>query len=168
VRGFLGIIIYTITNYNKNMFKFKLQPVLRYRKRIEEKFQIELGKIKIRYKEEKKKLYLLMQNKDECEREICSKYRKGIKLSDIILYFNFINKVKMDIDKQESVLKELKMKIEEKRKELLKASKERKIIEKLREKKEREYLEDLNRKERIFLDEISTNRFIREALTNTQ
>lgn len=150
------------------MFKFKLQPVLRYRKRIEEKFQLELSKIKIRFGEEKKKLYLLIQNKDECEREICSKYRKGITPSAIILYFNFIDKIKMDIEKQKSILKDLEIKIEEKRKELLRASKERKIIEKLREKREREYLEDLNRRERIFLDEISANQFIRKTLINTQ
>lgn len=150
------------------MFKFKLQPVLRYRKRIEEKFQLELSKIKIRFGEEKKKLYLLIQNKDECEREICSKYRKGITPSAIILYFNFIDKIKMDIEKQKSILKDLEIKIEEKRKELLRALKERKIIEKLREKREREYLEDLNRRERIFLDEISANQFIRKTLINTQ
>lgn len=148
------------------MFKFKLQPVLKYRKRIEEKFQTELGKIKKRFYEEKRKLHLLLKNKEDFQKEINLKCKKRITLSEIILYSHFIDRIKMDIEGKKSLLNELKVEMEEKRKELLKASKERKIIEKLKEKKEKEYLDDLNRKERIFLDEISTNQFARKALAN--
>ena len=72
------------------MFKFKLQPVLKYRKRIEEKFQTELGKIKKRFYEEKRRLNLLFKNKEDFQKEINLKYKKGITLSEIILYSHFI------------------------------------------------------------------------------
>ena len=148
------------------MFTFKLEPVLKLRKRTEERLQIELAELKLSYEREKEKLKELIHTKNRCERDIREKYGKEeTTLSEVLLYIHYLEKLKMDIEQQEQLLRKIEGQVEDKRNELLKASQERKIIEKLRENSEREYREAENRKERVFLDEIATNKFIRKTLS---
>ena len=147
------------------MFIFKLEPVLKHRKRIEEKIQIELADLKTAHGKAQKRLDSLHHAKNRNEEEILNKYKKGkTSLSEIILYIHYIKKLKMDIEQQREAVRKLEERMEDKRKELLKASQERKIIEKLKENSEREYIRLLLRKERVFLDEIGTNRHARKTL----
>jgi flagellar FliJ protein len=147
------------------MFIFKLEPLLRHRKRIEEKIQIELADLKTAYGKAQKRLDSLHHAKSRNEEEILNKYKKGkTSLSEIILYVYYINKLKKDIKQQREVVKKLEERIEDKRKELLKASQERKIIEKLKENSENDYIRSILRKERIFLDEIAANQYTRKTL----
>lgn len=147
------------------MFKFKLEPVLKLRKRTEDRLQVELAELKASYDREKEKLNELTHIKSKCEKDIREKYgREETTLSEILLYIHYLEKLKVDIEEQELLLKKIEEQIEDKRNELLKASQERKIIEKLRDNSEKEYVEAENRKERVFLDEIATNQFIRKTL----
>jgi flagellar FliJ protein len=144
------------------MYKFPLEPVLRHRSFIEENLQKELAMLKNMLSIEKKKLGSYRKARYEFLSELQKKEKEGITISEIVLYFSFIERLSNDIVKQRDRIFEAEKKVDQKRSELIDAMKNRKILEKLKEKKGEAYRQEVMKKEMRFLNEVAVDRFNRK------
>ncbi len=137
------------------MFHFKLQPVLDFKKRAEEKLLSELAEIRRRLDREVNKLKKIQE---ERRREIndLEKMGNGNVLNPVdaslssgrIMYLAYCGK------RQKSVISGIEQEHETKRRELVEAVKKRKILDIIRVKRLREYNAEISRKEGKTLDEL--------------
>jgi len=135
------------------MFDFKLQAVLNFKKLAEEKLMLEFADVKRRLsceKETLKKLKnksadLISRLKKMGERQMCA--------ADASIYLSYINYMKGEETRQEEIVCTVEKELEEKRIELISASRKRRILEIIKEKKVKEYKLSLNMREQKDLDE---------------
>ncbi len=141
------------------MFNFSLESVLGYRKSLEDDVKKDLsalGKILVDTEE------ILSSLKDEYGRSI-----KGLELmlngsvspKELEMYLNFQKNLKKKIESQEEQLIKVKKDWENKRDELVDASKEKKVLEVLKEKKAEEYRYDFAKSDQKEMDEVASGRF---------
>jgi len=136
------------------MFYFSLQSVLNYRKQIEEKLMLDFADTKRRLYCEKE---LLEKMKKERADLISCVKRMGenqMRSSDAANYFSYINFIKDAENNQEEVVSKVEKELEEKRIELISASRKRKVLEIIKEKELKEYRQSLIIREQKELDEI--------------
>ena len=93
-----------------------------------------MGRIKRMVNNEKRRLDNIGQEKIKCRKELQKKQGDGNKVNEIILYFNYLDKLSKDIDKQKRCLKDVEKEYDIKRSELIEAMKKRKTLERLKEK----------------------------------
>jgi flagellar FliJ protein len=147
-------------------FKFKLQKVLDYRKIKEEEKKRELSLLLIEYNKEREILNILKNKQEELFGDLKNLQKDELNITQILFYYFYLQDLSNRIKKQVQILEELDKKIQEKREEVIQASKERRIMEKLKERKYKEFLYFMDRAEQIFLDEISNSAFVRNKKEN--
>lgn len=142
-------------------FKFRLQKVLDYKQQVEDTKKQELFRLMKIFHEEEKVLIklheLLLKKLSEFE----EKQQGELDILELLFYSGYISRLNGEIEQQREKLKQLALQIEQKRGEVIAASKERRIMEKLREKKYKEFMKEESRREQKFLDEIGNNAFVR-------
>lgn len=146
------------------MYKFTLEPLLNHRKLEEENLQKELGACKTCLAEENRKLRTYKKEKNKLLGEMQQKQGEGITASENLLYFDFINRLSRDLDKQKVRLSEAEKIYDRKREELIEAVKKRKILEKLKDKKLAEYNQILEKSEQDFINEAAISQFNRKKV----
>jgi flagellar FliJ protein len=134
---------------------FELEQVLGYRREMEKLCKQEhatakqvLDQAHQELKREETLVELLSQEFQRCQKEIGC-------IDDLRMYADFFARKREEINHQKERIGHLDHITNEKRSELLEASKEKKVLELLREKKNVEFKQNMATKERIFLDEIS-------------
>ena len=141
------------------IFNFSLESVLGYRKSVEDDVKRDLSALgKILTDTEG----ILVSLQDEHGRSI-----KGLELiqkgsvspEELEMYINFQKNLKGKIKSQQEQLKKVKIDWENKRDELVDASKEKKVLEVLKEKKAEEYRYDFAKSDQKEMDEVASNRF---------
>ena len=145
------------------MYKFSLQSLLNHRKHIEENLDKELGRIKRVVNKEKRRLENIRKEKIKCRKELQKKQGAGKKVNEIILYFNYLDKLSKDIDKQKRCLKDAEKEYDIKRSELIEAMKKRKTLERLKEKEMKAFNYSEMKVETNIMNEVAANRFIRKT-----
>ncbi|RZB34909.1 MAG: flagellar FliJ protein [Desulfobacteraceae bacterium Eth-SRB1] len=135
------------------MFNFRLQPVLKYRKQLEERIMLEFA-------DKKRNL--------ACEKETLEKLRKGtadlisrlekmgeskLSAADASIYLSYISHMKDEENYREKIICQIGKELEEKRTKLVNASRKRRILEIVKEKKLKEYRSSLTKGEQKELDE---------------
>lgn len=122
-------------------FKFQLETVLKYRKRLEEIAQREYAEAQAQVDEVLRKLEQMYQRMDEVREEI-AKAQSGhdaSKIEFIRQMESFLTGHKILIERQREHARDLLMVAEEKQEILIAAAKERKVLVKLKEKRQAEY-----------------------------
>ena len=145
------------------MYKFTLQSLLNHRKHIEENLDRELGHIKRSVNNEKRKLENIIKNKIKSTKELQKKQGDGKKVNEIILCFNYLDKLSKDIDKQKRCLKDVEKEYDIKRSELIEVMKKRKTLERLKEKEIKAFNYSEMKVEQDIINEVASNRFIRKT-----
>ncbi|MBW1940994.1 MAG: flagellar export protein FliJ [Deltaproteobacteria bacterium] len=145
------------------MYQFTLEPLLNHRKSVEDNLQKELGVCKTCLAEENRKLRTYKKEKNRVLGEMQQKQQEGITVSENLLYFDFIDRLSRDLDKQKQRLSEVKKKYNRKHNELIEAVKKRRILEKLKEKQLDEYNQRLEKSERNFINEVAISQFNRKS-----
>ena len=145
------------------MYKFSLQSLLNHRKHIEENLEKELGRIKRVVNNEKRRLEKIRKEKIKCREELKKKQSDGKKVNEIILYFNYLDKLSKDIGKQKRCLKDVEKEYDIKRSELIEAMKKRKTLERLKEKEMKAFNYSEMKVETNIMNEVAANRFIRKT-----
>ena len=141
------------------MYKFSLEPVLKYRKLLEEDFQKDFAVLKRQLFDEKEKLSNFEQTRDRFSRELQQKQVKSISVSDILLYTDYLQEVSKEIEKQSEKILEAEKRVDQKREELVGAMKNRKIIDRLREKGLKAHALEVSKKEQNLMNEAAINIF---------
>lgn len=84
-------------------------------------------------------------------------------IDDMRMYADFFAHKREEIKQQKELIERLDQIMNEKRSDLMEASKEKKVLESLREKKAKEFRKDMATKERNFLDEISIQKKVKQT-----
>ncbi|HLC25544.1 MAG TPA: flagellar export protein FliJ [bacterium] len=144
------------------MFKFRLEPVLRVRKRTEEKLQQELAQCQMARKDALVCLADLENRKSRYRIELQARQEQGVTVVEMDLYRAYLERVGTEIVKQQESVLELEGALEMKRLELVEASKKKKVLERLKEKYRHDYDYEEMREEIRILDEIARHNRLRE------
>lgn len=141
------------------MYKFSLEPVLKYRKLLEEDLQKDFAVLKRQLLDERERLSNFEQVRDRFSGELQQKQVKSISVSDILLYSDYLQQVSKEIEKQSEKILEAEKSVDRKREELVGAMRNRKTIDRLREKGLKAYVQELSKKEQGLMNEAAINIF---------
>jgi len=144
------------------MYRFNLQVLLDYRKRIEEGLQIELSQVQRELEKEKQLLTAYQREKRYYEEELVRREEKEIDVSEALLYRDYLRGMRIRIKEQRDVVAKAKGDLDIKQNELLNATKKKKVLEKVKEKEWKRFKENLERKERTLIDEIGMRKYQRD------
>ena len=144
------------------MYKFSLEPVLKYRKLLEEDLQRDFAVLKRKLFDERERLSNFRQVRDRFSGELQEKQVNSISVSDIVLYTDYLQQVTKEIEKQSEKILEAEKNVAQKREELVGAMKNRKMIDRLREKGLKGHVQELAKKEQDLMNEAAVNIFNRK------
>ncbi len=85
------------------MYRFNLQVLLDYRKRIEEGFQIELSLIQKKLEDARQALLSSQQEKTRYEEELAEKESREVNLPESILYRDYLRGIRKKIQEQRAM-----------------------------------------------------------------
>ncbi len=140
------------------MFKFRLEPVLKYRGRIVEKYQRELAGANNTLQQENDKLEAFRSTRKNYSEKYGYSLDK-LTIEEMFLYANYFDRMIIEIEKQIQVAGKAHKKVDKKRVLLLESVKKKKIIEAVRKRALNEYKQKEKKKEMAFLDEVPMTRF---------
>jgi flagellar FliJ protein len=143
------------------MYRFNLQVVLDYRKRIEEGLQIELSQIQRELEKEKQLFLAYRREKNYYEEELVKREEKEINVNEALLYRDYLRGMRIRIKEQRDIVAKAKGDFDIKQNELLNATKKRKVLEKVKEKEWKRFKENIERRERILVDEAGMRKYQR-------
>lgn len=142
------------------IFKFKLESVLEYKKKIEEEEQRELARLKEILRQEQERLEHLKMTKVEEMKELVEKSSQGLlNVAEIQMYHSHLKRLDKEIASQEITVQRATIDVEEQRQKLIRASQDKKTYEKLKEKHKAVFELALEEEERKFIDELATMRY---------
>ena len=143
------------------MYRFNLQVLLDYRKRIEEGLQLECSQIQRELESEKEVLLSCHQEKARYEEELAEKESREVNLQESVLYRDYLRGMRKKIEELKNRVATKKIELDTKQEELLAATKNRKVLEKVKEKHAKEFMHELDKRERRFVDEVGIRRYQR-------
>lgn len=140
---------------------FELEQVLVYRREMEKLRKQEFAAAKRGLEQANQELEreeelvgLLSQEFQRCQQEI-------VCIDDMRIYSDFFARKREEFKRQKEQIEHLDQITNEKRFDLMEASKEKKVLESLKEKKTTEFRQEMATKERNFLDEISIQKKVK-------
>jgi len=143
-------------------FHFNLITLLKVRCEKEKLTQKEFMAAQMELDRLLEKMALLQQEGKTLEEEIRTKQQAGIHPSELSNFLDYLNLIRQRIAEQEDGVMRAKNIVEEKRAALSHAMKERKVIEKLKETKFAQWEKEMQTREKGFLDELATMRYVRD------
>lgn len=144
------------------MYRFNLEVLLNYRKRTEEKLQMELSLKRREWESAQRVLLSYQREKSYYEDELMKRESREIDIHESILYRDYLKGMSRKIKAQREQSAEARIELEKKQEALMTATKKRKVLEKVREKQMKSWMDDLRRRERIFTDEMGIRRYQRD------
>lgn len=143
-------------------FVFKLEPLLDYRKRLEEISLKEFAVVLKTLDEEEGKLSLLNEmckkSFDDLDR---LKEEGASSAEDFNMHYSYIAGLKLHIKGQEAIIKTVRTDFEAKRNDLIEASKRKKVVETIKERNLREHVRTAEKEEQKISDDLTSSRFKR-------
>jgi flagellar FliJ protein len=142
------------------MYRFNLESLLNHRRYQEEILQKELAHLKTLLAAEKQKLRVTKKKKRKYLRQLRQKQKGSRPVSEIKLYLDFVDRLSKDLAAQNHRVVKADRRFNQKRQDLIVALKRRKMLDKLKEKGRQAHQQKILKKERDFMDEVSTHQFI--------
>ncbi|MFH1564022.1 MAG: flagellar export protein FliJ [Nitrospirota bacterium] len=142
-------------------FNFKLERVLQVKKHKEDELKTQLADLKREYIWEESALWTLEENLQEQFVILIEKQKKLNNTVEIIWSYNYINRLRQDIETQKKKLEELSEKIKELTQKLIGASQEKQVLENLKQRKFIQFKREIEKQEQEFLDEVGITRYVR-------
>ncbi len=141
------------------MYRFKLEPLLKHRRHLENVSKKELANSERQLADERAKLRRLKEKKHYSTQEMQAIQNRPINVSLIILSVNYIRQLSKRIEKQATCVHEATRKVNQQRAELLKITKNRKTLEKLKEKDQKAHQQKMLQNECKLMDEAAFTRY---------
>jgi len=140
-------------------FKYKFQSILDLKIRLEDQKKSKYGEANEELKRQQDKLEMLFdERRHQCDL-MRDKGKTGVTPKELIVYNNYMERLKRSIEIQKVVVDRAKKAAEQARLELVEVAKQRKMFETLKEKQMEEYWEEYYRKEQAQLDEIVSYKY---------
>ena len=144
------------------MFAFNLQPVLNYRKTVEEKKLTEFADMRRKLVEEKKLLESIREEKLQIEEQLKNIQQNTFYAADVsfsLTYVGILNEKELI---QQKAVARVAAEVERLRRELLETVKDRKMIDIIKEHKLAEFKVGLAARERKAMEEAAIQSFVRK------
>ena len=145
------------------MYKFKLAPLLRHRKRQEDEKMREMSAINQKMVVNSEKLDELTAGRKEQMDKFTEATGMAHNVNLLRLYQDFLAGRDIDIANKNMEIRQIGEVLEKKRIELSEYVKRRRVLEILRDKQQADYNLSMDRREQKELDDISNQLFLREA-----
>jgi flagellar FliJ protein len=140
-------------------FPFSLQPLLDWKRNLEEVAQIRLTAKMTLLKTQEEEIEKLTLKRLAYEEELQNKISLGIKATEYVIYKQFAEESRAELKIKEHKKKETVQEIERDREKLIQLSKEKKILERLKEKKHKSFLYQMEKNEQKRNDEMVITRY---------
>lgn len=135
-------------------FKFRLEKVLDYKETVEGHKKSIYGEINRELNEQTKVLNDFYDAKTELVKN--KDGSRTTNIANLKLFNNYIGEISKNIERQEEIVEETKVRLSTAQKELIEAVQEKKSFEKLKEKDYEEYIVESKKDEAKIIDEIVT------------
>lgn len=135
--------------------KFELEQVLGYRREVEKACKLEFVSAKIELEHAGDVLKQQETQVDALSKDFSQRQTELDSIEELRRYADYFARKREDIKRQREQIEQLDTVLNDKREELLDATKEKKVLESLKERKAKEFRLEMSQKERTFLDEIS-------------
>jgi len=146
------------------MFRFKLDPLLNFRRRQEEEKQRDLAVATREFMKVNSELEEFAEQRKQAAIALNEKGRQSEDVGVLRLYEDFIRGRDYDIVNKKAEVQNARNTVTKRQEELLEYVKRRRSLEAYRERREAAYRKEETRKERIFMDEVAGMNWFREAL----
>ena len=143
-------------------FKFRLEKVLDLRKKKEEERERELAELKKLLAKEEQFLQQLQRESTALRRKIArlqDENDRSLDIEELLRHSDYLEHLRDKILSQIETVKQVISDVENKRQELVEASKEKKVIEKLKEQQYKRFRTAVEEWEQRTLDEIGTSNY---------
>ncbi len=144
-------------------FQFRLQPLLNYRRHLEQLAKQEMAKVVADIAACEQRIQGLLDDGREAAQKLDRLVEKGMEAGSFNSYRNFITSVEYTVSQERALKAGLEKTLEEKREALKKRTIEKKALERLREKQADAYTQEMIREEQKGLDEMASVRKAREV-----
>ena len=138
------------------MFRFNLEFLLKYRRQLEEESMNELAKAVREANILENELMEIRNRSEAVALEISKMPESGLSVPVYVMYKDFQDQLRKDVDRGEYKLAKAEEKVEAKRLELVQKSVDRKVIEEYKERKKQAYKEKISKLEQNNLDELAS------------
>lgn len=139
--------------------RFKLEPLLKHKKRLEDLQQQRLTKLRLEHQHQRDLLTNLVTRADE-QVEILARSNEGrIDPHGVEQRLAFIDRVQEDVEKQQVVVEAAREQVEDGRAHLVSLLKEKRILERLKENDAIRAAAEAKRLDAAVVDELSMTRF---------
>ena len=145
-------------------FYFALDTVLRYKEQVLDGLKAEHARILAKVRECERAIEELERRHQECTEELRQNKMDGVTIREIHTYENYLESLGLQI-LQKKDLKQLRVKEEAKRNEVVEAKKETSSIDKLKEKKLDAYNKEVQKEEEQFIEEFVATKSAMAKLT---
>ncbi|MEW6096991.1 MAG: flagellar export protein FliJ [bacterium] len=146
-------------------FNFKLQRVLQVKKYKEDQLKTELANLKREYIRQESILWTLEESLQEQFVILTEKQKKLTNtVMEILWSYNYIIRLREDIENQKKRLEELNKEIKVVTAKLIGASQEKQILENLKERKLTQFKLEMEKQEQEFMDEVGITRYNRKQV----
>ena len=134
-------------------FQFRLDSLLKLKEELKRQSEMELASVRFKRMKSEEDLKLTIQTKNDVwSKSNSQNNRQVFQYQADYLYIKALEK---EIDVKIRKIQRIKKIEDQILQEILKLDKSKKTIEKLKERRKEEYVKEMNRKEQIFLDDIS-------------
>ena len=136
---------------------FRFDIILRLNKNKENLLQKDMGQINALYQRQQDQKQFMQDATEQSKNELNQKKRSNVGVETMLLYDNFFQGARTQVERQDKIISEINTKLEAKREEVVKAMRKRRTLEILQERdilKERKIRE---KKETAILDEVASN-----------
>ena len=143
---------------------FRFESILKLNKNKEDLLQRDMGKINAMIQKQKDSQNFMQEVTENKKEEFNQKKRQNIDVRTMILYDNFFRGTQIHKTRQDTIISEINVKLEEKREEVVEAMQKRKTLEilkdlnKIKERKLRE------KKDLAIQDENASNLWARKGI----
>ena len=138
--------------------RFKLEQVLVYRKEVERMRKQDFAQAKQAFEHAHECLRQDEEHTGGVSREFCERQGELSSIDEMRMYADFFARKRDEIRQQKERIEQLGEIMDNRREDLLDATKDKKVLESLKEKNAREFREQMALKEQSFLDEISVQK----------
>lgn len=148
------------------MFRYRLEPLLKYRKSLEDNQQRSLAICNRALYAQKSKIVGLEKSRSEAMTWRTKIHEVSVNSPYLILYDKYLDGVNFDIKFHTELQRVAGLKVASERKKLIELVKKRRTIELHRDKDKERYNKEQSRKERIQSDEMATMRAGRTKMSH--
>ena len=144
-------------------FRFKFEPVLRYRRMMEEQRKLEFAQAMAVYDLALSRLNEVLKRMEDVKRELEHREEEGLTASEAQLYLRYLSLLKEIEAERREELRRAEEKMKTAREKLMESRRDKRAIEILREKEMERFNEEFKREELKLIDEVSINKMSRRG-----